>query len=269
MTHPMNNYIRERMMIDAHRVIELAKQQQPLEHPGLRGRFRELLVDGMLEPWLPPTVACATGTVISFTNQYRKKTQEDILLIDRSISPSVLLKPHVQEGVFLRNSVLARIEVKSCLETSDVVDFKTSCEEFRQLGIDLTKEQGSAKLIKLKEINEINLLFGFKSSASKQTTFGWFSHISDGSLSAVCVADKGFWKRTGKGWSEYVCTPPTLNKDYCHIKQAEKDASERVAAFASLVSNTAFHQHIRAQGRNPLASLEGGIGQYFNQWSDV
>jgi hypothetical protein len=253
------------MMIDSHRVIELAKHQKPLEHPGLRGRFRELLVDGMLEPWLPPYVVCATGTVISFKNEFRSKTQEDVLLIDRSISPPVLLKPHVQEGVFLRNSVLARIEVKSCLEKKHLDEFKTSCEDFKRMGLDLTVEQAKANLI---QMYEINFLFGFQSTASKETTYGWFSHISDGSLSAVCVADKGFWKWTGMRWSEYVCTSSTLNKDYGHIKQAEKDASERVAAFASFVSNTAFNQHIRAQGRNPLASLEGGIGQYFNEWSD-
>jgi hypothetical protein len=259
----MDNYIRERMMIDAHRVIELAKQQKALEHPGLRGRFRELLIDGMLEPWLPPSVACATGTVISFANQYRSKTQEDVLLIDRSISPPVLLKQHVQEGVFLRNSVLARIEVKSCIEKNHLVDFKTSCEEFHKLGLDLTNEQMNAQLI---QMQEINLLFGFESSASKETTLSWFHHINDGSLSAVCVADKGFWKWTKEGWLEFVGTPPILNSDYCDIKQAEKDASERVAAFASFVSNTIFNQHIQAQGRNPLASLEGGVGQYFNQW---
>lgn len=263
MTHPMNNYIRERMMIDAHRVIELAKQQMPLEHPGLRGRFRELLVDGMLEPWLPPTVACATGTVISFANQYRKKTQEDILLIDRSISPSVLLKPRVQEGVFLRNSVLARIEVKSCLEKSDVADFKTSCEEFRQLKLDLTNEQIKADMIRMEEIN---FLFSFDSSALKETTLNWFCDIKDGSISAVCVANKGFWKWTGTAWSEFICSRPIVDGNECPVENAEKDASERVAAFASFVSNTAFNQHIRAQGRDPLASLEGGVGQYFNQW---
>lgn len=261
--HPMNNYIRERMMIDAQRVIALAKQQKALEHSGLRGRFRELLIDGMLEPWLPPSVACATGTVISFANQYRSKTQEDVLLIDKSISPTVLLKQHVQEGVFLRNSVLARIEVKSCLEKSHVGDFKTSCEEFYRLGLDLTDEHKKAKLI---QMQEINFLFGFESSASKETTLGWFSGIKDGSLSAVCIADKGFWKWSKDGWCELVCTPPSRNSDYSDAKQVEKDASERVAAFASLVSNTTFRQHIQAQGRNPLATLEGGVGQYFNQW---
>jgi hypothetical protein len=156
--------------------------------------------------------------------------------------------------------------VKSCLKKSDVADFETSCEEFHQLELDLTNEQIEAGMINMEEIN---CLFSFESTASKETTFGWFSHIENGSVSSVCVADKGFWNWTGSGWRECVCTPPTLNKDYCHIKQAEKDAGERVAAFASLISNTAFKQHIRAQGRNPLASLEGGVGQYFNQWSDV
>jgi hypothetical protein len=260
----MDNYICERMMIDAQRVIALAKQQKALDHPGLRGRFCELLIDGMLEPWLPPTVACAMGTVVNFRNQYRSKTQEDVLLIDRSISPPVLLKQHVQEGVFLRNSVLARIEVKSCLKSEHLADFKESCKQFHELRLDLTDERVNAKLI---EMPEINLLFGFESSATKETTFSWFKNITDGTLSAVCVADKGFWKwTTNNGWVEYVCTKPILNSDDSDTKQAEKEASERVAAFASLVSNTTFDQHIRSQGRNPLASLEGGVGQYFNDW---
>ncbi|MFM2075533.1 MAG: hypothetical protein RJB34_1838 [Pseudomonadota bacterium] len=249
-------------MIDAHRVVELAQQQQALEHRGLRGRFRELLIDGMLEPWLPPSVACATGTVISFNNQYRSNTQEDVLLIDKSISPPVLLKPHVQEGVFLRNSVLARIEVKSSLESRHVTEFKTACKDFHKLGLDLTNEQFQSQLI---QMLELNFLFSFKSSSSKKTTLSWFSDIDDGSLSAVCVADTGFWKWTNDGWQEFVCKPtPAAN-----IENTQRHVSERVAAFASLISNTTFSQHIRAQGRNPLSTLEGGVGQYFNQWEPL
>jgi hypothetical protein len=52
MNHPMDTYIRDRMIIDAQHVISLAEQQSKLEHSGLQGHFRELLVDGILEPWL-------------------------------------------------------------------------------------------------------------------------------------------------------------------------------------------------------------------------
>lgn len=254
MSHPMDNYIRDRMIIDAHRVIALAEQQSYLEHQGLKGRFRELLVDGILEPWLPPTVQCATGTVISWINTFRNKTQEDILLIDRSISPAVLLKPHVQEGVYLRNSVLARIEVKSSLDSKHIENFKDACHQFRTLGIDVTNEQAEAKKI---DMMELNMLFAFKSAMSKEAVLSWFGSTIDGSISAVCVPEHGLWRiGCNNSWLEYHCQ--TVNIE-----------AERLAAFVGLISNTAFNQHMAAQGRDSLSSLESGVGQYFNSWIPV
>ncbi|MFA6164019.1 MAG: DUF6602 domain-containing protein [Methylobacter sp.] len=239
------------MIIDAEHVIALAEQQSKLEHSVLKGRFRELLVDGILEPWLPPTMHCVTGTVVSFRNIFRSKTQEDILLIDRSISPAVLIKTHVQEGVYLRNSVLARIEVKSTLRLTSVEDFQISCREFRELGLDLTNEQAAANKI---QMPEINILFAFKSSTSKATTFSWFSSVKGGSISVVCVPEHGLWKIDSEhNWQEYQC-------------QTSKNEAERLAAFVGVMSNTSFSQHIAAQGRDWLSTLEGGIGQYFNHW---
>lgn len=254
MTHPMDTYIFERVLIDASRVVALAEQQARLEHAGLRGRFRELLIDDILEPWLPKTVKCATGTVVSFQNHFRSKTQEDILLIDQSISPSVLIKPHAQEGVYMRNSVLARIEVKSNLTVAHVKQFKKSCEEYRELKLDLDNERYEAGQVNLMELN---LLFAFKSDRSQNTVFSWFNTINDGSLSAVCVLNHGLWKINQNGrWDEYVCRTNFVE-------------AERLAAFVGLMSNTSYHQHLSAQGRNRLASLEGGIGQHFNSWQEL
>jgi hypothetical protein len=266
MNHPMNTYIQDRMIIDAQQVISLAEQQSKLEHSGLQGRFRELLVDGILEPWLPPTVQCATGTVISFNNTFRSKTQEDILLIDRSISPTVLLKPQVQEGVYFRNSILARIEVKSTLEVKHVREYQKSCQEYSKIPLDLDGERYNY-MIKLKNedkennnnnnedkmIKTINILFAFKSKKMKKTCFKWFSSITD--VAIVCILDRGFWMRTKTGdWSEYQCQL---------IDTAPMEA-ERLAAFVGLISNTAFNQHMALQGRDRLSSLESGIGHYFN-----
>ncbi len=251
MSHPMDNYVFERIMIDAHRVIALAKQQSSLEHPGLKGRFRELLVDGILAPWLPTTVQCATGTIVSFKNCYRSKTQEDVLLIDQSISPSVLIKPHVQEGVYLRNSVLVRIEVKSSLDLSGFKGFRTSCSEYHELRLDLDTERYEAARIQMMEINS---LFAFKSLVKRDTVFSWINEVKGGSISNVCVLDCGFWRLNDKGtWLEYNC-------------QTNQIEAERLAAFVGFTSNTAFDQHMSAQGRDRLSSLESGVGQYFNYW---
>jgi hypothetical protein len=268
MNHPMNTYIQDRMIIDAQQVISLAEQQSKLEHSGLQGRFRELLVDGILEPWLPPTVQCATGTVIAFNNTFRSKTQEDILLIDRSISPTVLLKAQAQEGVYFRNSVLARIEVKSTLEVKHVRDYQKSCQEYSNIPLDLDEERynyminlenedkkNNDKKNEDKKIKVINILFAFKSKAMKKTCFKWFSSTTDPSISAVCILNRGFWMKTKIGdWSEYQC----------QLTDTAQMEAERLAAFVGLMSNTAFNQHMALQGRDRLSSLESGIGHYFN-----
>jgi len=254
MNHPMDNYIFERIIIDAHHVVALAGQQSNIEHAGLKGRFRELLIDGILQPWLPITVQCATGTVVSSKNHFRSKTQEDILLIDQSISPFVLIKQHVQEGVYMRNSVLAHIEVKSILDSNGFEGFKKSCSEYHQLRLDLDNERFEAKRINMMEIN---MLFAFKSSVKKDTIFSWFSPITEGSVSALCVLEHGLWKlNKNHGWDEYLC-------------QTTDVEAERLAAFVGLISNTAFSQHMSAQGRDRLSSLECGVGQYFNYWKSV
>lgn len=254
MSHPMDNYVVERILIDADRVVALAHLQKRIPHPALKGRFRELLVDGILEPWLPATVHCATGTVVSFHNSFRNKTQDDILLIDRSVSPSVLMKPHVQEGVYMRNSVLARIEVKSTLDVNGYRGFAESCAEYRQLGLDLDDERAAAGIIDMKELN---FLFAFESAVSADTLRSWLGSTTDGSLSALCVLDSGFWKLTSEGvWAEYQC-------------QTDRHAAKRLAAFVGLMSNTAFDQHMSAQGRDRLASLESGVGQHFNHWAPL
>lgn len=254
MNHPMDTYIFERILIDASRVVALADQQLRLEHAGLRGRFRELLIDDILEPWLPKTVICATGTVISFRNHFRSKTQEDILLIDQSISPSVLIKSHTQEGVYMRNSVLARIEVKSNLSIDHVKQFRKSCEEYRELKLDLNSDRYAAGRVNLMELN---MLFAFKSDKSQNTVFSWFNNLNDGYLSAVCVLNHGLWKINQSGkWDEYICRTQFVE-------------AERLAAFVGLMSNTAYHQHLSAQGRDILSSLEDGIGQYFNSWREI
>jgi hypothetical protein len=239
------------MIIDAQHVIRLAEQQSKLEHSGLQGRFRELLVDGILEPWLPPIVQCTTGTVISWKNTFRSKTQEDILLIDRSISPAVLLKPQGSEGVYLRNSVVARIEVKSNLNSGKVQGYLESCEQYKKLPLDLDEDRFNAEKIK---VQSINILFAFKSEYKKDTIVSWFSSITDGSISIVCIPQHGFWRINEQGvWLEYQC-------------QTEHSEAERLAAFVGLVSNTAFNQHMALQGRERLASLESGVGHYFNYW---
>src|SRR5438105_2400807 len=99
----MNSYIRGRLRVDAQHLVALSKNENLVQHPGLRGRLRELLIDHLLTPWLPPDARCGTGTVVDMQDRARESTQDDVIVFDRSIVPSVLALTGAQEGVFPLN----------------------------------------------------------------------------------------------------------------------------------------------------------------------
>ncbi len=130
----MDNYILDRLRADAAYLLIAAKNEEKLQHRGIRGRFRELLLDNLLRPWLPPDISCGTGMIIAAENKVRQATQDDIIVYDNALTPPVLVsRHHAPEGVFLYNSVIARVEVKSIVTRADIVSFVRASKEVHYL----------------------------------------------------------------------------------------------------------------------------------------
>ncbi len=55
------NYVLERLRSDSRHLSELATIDGQIGHPGVKGRFRELLLNNLLIPWLPSGMVCGTG----------------------------------------------------------------------------------------------------------------------------------------------------------------------------------------------------------------
>jgi hypothetical protein len=125
----MNEYIRNRVRADAAHTVQLAQNERLIVHPGVRGRFRELLVNNLLSPWLPPYVGCGTGVIVDAENRARQSTQEDIVLFDQSLVPSIVASTHAPDGIFPLNGVLARVEVKSVLTKTNLRDAVLAASE--------------------------------------------------------------------------------------------------------------------------------------------
>jgi len=252
----MDDYILDRIRCDADHVINLAEQQKAIQHSGLKGRFRELLIDNVLAPWLPPYVVCGTGMIIAENNIKRQSTQDDIILYDKSICPPVLASNNAPEGVFLYNSVIARIEVKSTLTRDDIRKFIKSSLEISKLEFSVRPEcppglQGA-----------FNLLFAFNTDAqgeanpdyhlkrlieemvaSKQDPVG-------GIVSMLCIPGKGFWKIG------------INNNKRIWQRLGSDDPRDHLAWFVGCISNSCFEQHALRQGRMPSTGIEAGIGMY-------
>ena len=256
----MKNYILEKLRCDARHVLELAKQEQEIQHSGLKGRFRELLIDNFLASWLPPYVSCGTGTIIAAENEPRKFSQDDIILYDKSLCPPVMASNNAPEGVFLYNSVLARIEVKSKLTAGDINNFIDSSKEISELKFSVNLNSGETSELS----GAFNLLFAFDSDLTfekekqDKDLYRLLEKMDEkevprtsGIISMLCVAEKGFWK---------IGVDDSGNR--CWQRLDTQQSEDYLVWFLGCISNSCFQQHCLRQGRNYEKSLESGIGMY-------
>lgn len=255
----MNDYILHKLKIDSLHLINLSINEEKIQHAGLRGRLRELLIDNILTPWLPPYVLSGTGTIIEAENSKRESTQDDIILCDKTLAPPILGSNNSKEGVFLFNSVLARIEVKSTVTRSFMKDFCSTSLELSRLKFTVGNDFSA------NYFGAFNLFFAFKSDAdleNKNENFELKRLVEvmrelridplSGVVSMVCIAGKGFWK-IGLKPDQKTRTWQRLNSN---------DAADHITWFVGGISNSCFNSHMQRQGRDASKSLEAGIGMY-------
>jgi hypothetical protein len=255
----MENYILDRLRIDATHTLALAENEGKVPHNGLKGRFRELLIDNLLIPWLPPYISCGTGMIIAANNVARASNQDDVIIYDKSLTPSVLSSSNrAPDGVFLYNSVIARIEVKSSLRRDDIAAFvRSSCDiaalKFSTQAGFLGKVDGA-----------YNLLFAYDSDAKgeKDKNFQLNRLLEvmreqkcdplSGIISMLCIPGHGFWKLgESKGrrvWQRLILNTPADN----------------LAWLTGCVSQSCYQAHAKRQGRDPSLGLEAGIGMFLD-----
>lgn len=85
-----------------------------VEQDGEKGAFREFFVSQLIRPFMPPHFGIGSGVVMDYYE--RQSRQSDVIIYDRRLLPPILLAG--DRGIFPIDSVLAVIEVKSCLKAS-------------------------------------------------------------------------------------------------------------------------------------------------------
>jgi hypothetical protein len=254
----MDNYILSRLRADATHAITLAEEQKVLQHQGLKGRFRELVINNILSPWLPPYCACGTGMIIQGSdNVYRDSSQDDIVIYDKSLTPPVLVSDQAPEGVFLYNSVLIRTEVKSTVTMQDARDFVASSLEISKMLVNV--REGCLKSF-TGAINSF-LAFGtdLKNDNPDSELYRFIEALEDagidplsGIISSIGIIGRGFWK-----------IGLNLGQRVWHRLDSSLPA-DRLVWYVGVTSSTCFQLHTERVGSDPSQSLESGIGQYLS-----
>jgi hypothetical protein len=244
-------YILERLRSDSRHVCDLAVHEGQVGHPGVKGRFRELLLNNLLMPWLPASVGCGTGVIVDHRQQVIDAGQEDIILFDSLLAPPVLASPQSTHGVYLFDSVLCRIEVKSTLRKADLKSFVDTSSMIAKL--ELSAKPGVAPAV----FGALNMLMAFESEvAAGQELSNLCEEMgkvglgpTSGVVSAMCIADRGFWL-LGKDGDAPRWKTLRVN-----------DPGDPLSYFVGVISNSCFDQRARRQGLHPLG---GGIGLYLD-----
>jgi hypothetical protein len=109
----MNQLVREVMIETVRQARELSRIAEAVPHAGLRGQFRESFLARALRPWLPQGMELGTGVIIDEIGSQRQVNEDDIVIYAPDLLPAIL--PLVERNIFLLDSVLAHIEVKSNL----------------------------------------------------------------------------------------------------------------------------------------------------------
>lgn len=253
----MNTYIRERMRADAGHVVARAKGEESLVHKGLRGRFRELLVDTLLTPWLPAPAACGTGMIVDVHDRVREATQEDIVVFDRSLVPPVLAHASALEGVFPVDGVLARVEVKSTLTREEVRKSVLAAKEIYEMQyadgpasvLPISAIFAFSSDLKGNPVDELSRLLG----VAEEHGLHYRLPCKDvpGPISAICVAGRGAWSFAGTG-----------KKDARWIQAKTDKPHEEILHFVGTISNSCFAVGADRRGLGEIKGNAGGIGRF-------
>lgn len=244
-------YILGRLRSDSRHVCNLAVHEGRVGHPGVKGRFRELLLNNLLMPWLPASVGCGTGVIVDHRQQIIEARQEDIILFDSLLAPPILASPQSTHGVYLFDSVLCRIEVKSTLKKEDLKSFVDTSSRVAKL--ELAVKPGVTPAV----FGVLNVLMAFESEvAAGQELINLCEEMrkvglepASGVVSAMCIADRGFW---------------FLSMDGCTKRWKTLQVNEPgdpLSYFVGVISNSCFDQRAGRQGLQPLG---GGIGRYLD-----
>ncbi|MHB9133322.1 MAG: DUF6602 domain-containing protein [Armatimonadota bacterium] len=178
---------------------------EEIEHNGIKGLLREVVIRDLLKPLLPPDIGIGTGVIVAPSGDRIQSRQTDIIIYDKSIVPAMLFDD--SQGLFPVDSVFAVIEVKSKLDAAE-----------------LRKSYAAAKrLYEMKHIHNgistLTAIFAFSSNMKKGNELQRYQRYGDdnpttSAVRSICVVGKGYWYATGDSWEPF---PWVSQADYGYI----------------------------------------------------
>jgi hypothetical protein len=128
------------------KTIAAANSSGQIDHPGLKGRLREIVVEELIKPFLSPRVKTASGMIVDPTGKFSK--QIDIILYDELVTPPIQFAGDVT--VIPCHAAVATVEVKSNLNARELESAIKNARSVKNLKTEfrrMSREAGYRRII--------------------------------------------------------------------------------------------------------------------------
>lgn len=195
----MNQAFRDLLTARVAGAVASAKALGKVNHAGLKGALREVLIRSLLRPLLPPSLGVGHGIIITAYDQ--QSPEQDAVIFSRDMTPCLLIDE--ETGLFPLESVISGIEVKSVLTAEELRKTHINAKEIeRLLHVPGTKSPEHI----------IPCLLAFDSDLSKKNELdryrGVLTQNEEPSIRVICVVGCGYWYWNKDGWHGGVSNSP-------------------------------------------------------------
>jgi len=189
------NMFREAIIIATENMQKLYELSGGVEHDGEKGAFREFFITRLIRPIMPPHFGIGSGIVMDADNVQSK--QSDVIIYDQRLFPPILVAG--DRGIFPIDSVLAVIEVKSCLKATDYISLESAARRISPRNS--SNPEGlhiSTPAITKDGMTHypVYAVFAYTSDAKKKDEVNRLEEEipnRSGFIRIICVLDKGIW----------------------------------------------------------------------------
>ncbi len=194
----MNQAFRNLLVAQVAGAVSAARALGPVEHSGLKGALREIILRSLLRPLLPPNIGLGHGVVVTAFDQ--QSTEQDVIIFNRNSVPSLILDG--ENGLFPLEAVLFTVEVKSVLTSTELHSAHGKAKKLTSL----SHVPGDSPPEHI-----IPCLFAFDTDIKDKDELDRYKGIAGNEpplLRAICVVGRGYWYwRDDHGWITNAASP--------------------------------------------------------------
>jgi hypothetical protein len=192
----------------ATQMVGSAKALKNINHSGLKGQLRELVVRELLNPVLPPGYLVGQGEIVSAYGDTSR--QIDVVIANRRILPAMLIDQ--VSGIFPIEAALMTVEIKSELTAGELRVADAAAAEVAKFRHALpVGATAFPKGHRIEHVVPYLLAFGTDLTPSGKSEVERYdatlaSHAP--SILGICVVERGFWFRADGAWVEWKFSIP-------------------------------------------------------------